>query len=78
METEQKRITLSISGTTNTLLEGIQHHLRKTGARYHKSRIMHEALEYFAKGLGMEVDEASGGVEGVQPVEVEESGAELE
>jgi len=71
METEQNRVTLSISGTTNSLLEEIQHHLRKTGSRHYKARIISEALKYFAKGLELDVDKATGYDEGKQPVEVE-------
>ena len=73
METEHNRIrvTMSISGSTNDLLEELQHHLRKTGSRHYKSRIVHEALEYFAEGLGLELDEATVGVDVEQTVEVE-------
>lgn len=64
--------TLSIEVTTNSLLEEIQHHLRRTGSRHYKARIMREALEYFAKGLGLEVKRAAWCCDGDQPVEERE------
>lgn len=57
---DRDRITLSISDATNTLLEDLQHHLRKSGSRQYKSRIMHEAIELFAQGLGLQVGKATG------------------
>jgi hypothetical protein len=56
MEDQQttERITLSISQPTNDILEEIQHHLRKSGSRHYKARIIHAALEHFAQGLGLE------------------------
>jgi hypothetical protein len=57
MEAERRhdtRITLSIALETNELLEAIQSRLRKAGHRRFKSEIIHEALECFAQGQGLE------------------------
>lgn len=72
------RITLSMPQATNALLEELQHRLRKTGSRHYKSRILHEAIEYFAEGLGLQVGEDAAGGPRDEPVGVEEVSGEKE
>jgi hypothetical protein len=71
IETED-RITLSISGACNRLLEDIQHHLRRGGQRSFKATILHEALVLYAVGLGFEPDEIIGEIPSDEPIGEEE------